>query len=71
VVAGLAEAAEASGVLVEVPRVGVELAEAGSNQHSAARWPQQEGDSLCSPSLQNLNTESTEGLGDLRVESFL
>ena len=30
VVAGLAEAAEASGVLVEVPRVGVELAEAGN-----------------------------------------
>ena len=31
VVAGLAEAAEASGVLVEVPRVGVGPAEAGNN----------------------------------------
>jgi hypothetical protein len=55
-----AEVAEASGVLVEVPRAAVERAEAGRNQHTAAQWPQPERNSLCSSSLQSLDTKSAE-----------
>jgi hypothetical protein len=40
-------------------------------KRSGARWPQPKRDSLCSPSLQSLNTESTEDLSDLCVEFFL
>ena len=41
------------------------------NLHSAARWPQPKRTSPCSPTLQSLNTETTEDLSDLCVKFFL
>ena len=38
--------------------------------HSVARWPQAKRASPCSPTLQSLNTETTEDLSDLCVEVF-
>jgi len=38
--------------------------------HSAARWPQPKRAAPCSPTLQSLNTETTEDLGDLWAKFF-
>ena len=46
-------------------------AEIGHQCHSAARWPQPKRASPCSPTLQSLNTETTEDLSDLCVKFFL
>jgi len=44
---------------------------AAQNSRQRGCWPQPKRDSPCSPSLQNLNTESTEDLSDLCVKVLL
>ncbi len=39
--------------------------------HSVDGWPQPKRASPCSPTLQSLNTETTEDLSDLCVKYFL